>query len=49
VDEVRRKENQGLRAQGDARLVGTRYDWLRNATPWRRRTGGRSPPCATVY
>jgi transposase len=30
VDEVRRKENKALRAQGDERLVGTRYDWLRN-------------------
>ena len=32
VDEVRRKENKVLRAQGDDRLVGTRYDWLRNPT-----------------
>src|SRR6266581_3302570 len=30
VDEVRRKENKVLRAEGDDRLVGTRYDWLRN-------------------
>jgi transposase len=30
VDEVRRKENKALRAGGDDRLVGTRYDWLRN-------------------
>ena len=30
VDEVRRKENKALRAQGDDRLKGTRYDWLRN-------------------
>ena len=30
VDEVRRKENKTLKAQGDERLVGTRYDWLRN-------------------
>jgi transposase len=40
VDEVRRKENKALRAEGDQRLVGTRYDWLRNpvtmdATDWR--------------
>jgi transposase len=27
---VRRKENQRLRAAGDDRLTGTRYDWLRN-------------------
>ena len=32
VDEVRRKENKALRATGDERLVGTRYDWLRNPT-----------------
>jgi Transposase len=32
VDEVRRKENKSLRAKGDERLVGTRYDWLRNPT-----------------
>jgi len=30
VDDVRRKENKALRAQGDDRLVGTRYDWLEN-------------------
>jgi transposase len=30
VDDVRRKENKELRAQGDDRLVGTRYDWLEN-------------------
>jgi transposase len=30
VDQVRRKENKALRARGDDRLVGTRYDWLRN-------------------
>jgi hypothetical protein len=30
VDKVRRKENQRLRAAGDDRLTGTRYDWLRN-------------------
>ena len=30
VDEVRRKENRALRAGGDDRLKGTRYDWLRN-------------------
>ncbi len=32
VDQVRRKENKALRAQGDDRLVGTRYDWLQNPT-----------------
>ena len=28
VDKVRRRENKELRAEGDDRLVGTRYDWL---------------------
>src|SRR5687768_6355445 len=32
VDQVRRKENKTLRAAGDDRLAGTRYDWLRNPT-----------------
>jgi transposase len=32
VDQVRRKENKALRAEGDDRLVGTRYDWLRYPT-----------------
>ncbi len=30
VDRVRRQENKTLRAAGDDRLAGTRYDWLRN-------------------
>jgi len=30
VDKVRRKENKILRAAGDDRLTGTRYDWLRH-------------------
>ena len=30
LDEVRRKENKALRAQGDERLLGTRYLWLRS-------------------
>lgn len=30
VDKVRRQENKTLRATGDDRLAGTRYDWLRN-------------------
>lgn len=30
VDQVRRKENKTLRAAGDDRLAGTRYDWLKN-------------------
>jgi transposase len=32
VDKVRRKENKTLKAVGDGRLAGTRYDWLRNPT-----------------
>jgi len=30
VDQVRRAENKQLRAQGDERLVGSKYRWLRN-------------------
>jgi transposase len=30
VDLVRRRENRQLRAEGDDRLTGTRYDWLRH-------------------
>lgn len=30
VDRVRRRENKTLRAAGDDRLTGTRYDWLRH-------------------
>jgi transposase len=30
VDQVRRQEHRTLRAAGDDRLTGTRYDWLRN-------------------
>lgn len=30
VDQVRRAEHKSLRALGDNRLVGTKYDWLRN-------------------
>lgn len=30
VDLVRRRENKLLRASGDDRLTGTKYDWLRN-------------------
>jgi transposase len=30
VDQVRRQENKQLRADGDDRLVGTKYDWLRH-------------------
>jgi transposase len=30
VDQVRRRENKQLKARGDDRLAGTRYDWLRH-------------------
>lgn len=30
VDRVRRQENKHLRSDGDERLVGTKYQWLRN-------------------
>src|SRR5215831_13714939 len=30
VDQVRRQENKELRDEGDHRLVGTKYDWLRH-------------------
>jgi transposase len=30
VDQVRRKEHKALKAEGDERLTGTKYDWLRN-------------------
>ena len=30
VDRVRRRENKQLKAAGDDRLTGTRYDWLRH-------------------
>jgi transposase len=36
VDKVRRKENKVLKARGDDRLAGTRYDWLRNPTSMER-------------
>lgn len=32
VDQVRRAENKRLRAEGDDRLQGTRYQWLTNPT-----------------
>jgi len=39
VDLVRRRENKQLKASGDDRLVGTRYDWLRH--PARREPDDR--------
>ena len=32
VDQVRRREHRALKAEGDERLTGTKYDWLRNPT-----------------
>jgi transposase len=32
VDRVRRREHKELKAEGDDRLTGTKYDWLRNPT-----------------
>ena len=32
VDRVRRKEHKALKAEGDDRLTGTKYQWLRNPT-----------------
>ena len=32
VDRVRRREHKVLKAEGDERLTGTKYDWLRNPT-----------------
>jgi transposase len=36
VDKVRRAENKVLREQGDQRLVGTKYDWLRHPSGFSR-------------
>jgi transposase len=46
VDRVRRQENKQLRAAGDERLVGTKYDWLKGrdkfeAAQWREFCGLR--------
>lgn len=41
VDQVRRKEHKQLRAAGDDRLVGTRYDWLRNPANAKMEPGDR--------
>jgi transposase len=30
VDRIRRREQKGLKAEGDHRLTGTKYQWLRN-------------------
>jgi transposase len=37
VDKVRRAENKVLRAEDDDRLVGTKYDWLRNPGNFQRK------------
>ncbi len=38
VDRVRRAEQKTLKAAGDDRLTGTRYDWLRHPPGWSPRT-----------
>jgi len=48
VDLVRRRENQQLKAAGDDRLTGTRYDWLRHPAGWNRMTGSSLLLCATA-
>ncbi len=48
VDQVRRQENRTLRAAGDDRLAGTRYDWLRNPARMSQRIGKRSTNCETA-
>lgn len=35
VEKVRRQENKALRQEGDDRLVGTKYHWLRNPENFR--------------
>jgi hypothetical protein len=37
VDQVRRREHRQLKASGNDRLAGTRYDWLRHPGKWTRR------------
>jgi len=48
VDKMRRKENKTLKAAGDDRLAGTRYDWLRNPAPMEARTARNSPHSETA-
>lgn len=48
VDLVRRRENKQLRAAGDERLTGTRYDWLRHPRRWTPTTGASSPRSETA-
>jgi len=36
VDRVRRQENRILASEGDPRLIGTKYDWLRNPANFTR-------------
>ena len=41
VDQVRRAENKRLRAAGDERLSGTKYDWLRHPASFSEDAGAR--------
>ena len=36
VDQVRRREHKALKVEGDERLTGTKYDWLRNPASMER-------------
>src|SRR5438876_3098719 len=42
VDRVRRREHKALKAEGDERLTGTKYDWLRNPTSMDGKQIGRA-------
>jgi transposase len=48
VDLVRRRENKQLKAAGDDRLTGTRYDWLRHPARMNRTTVSSLRLCATA-
>jgi len=49
VDLVRRRENRQLRAAGDDRLTGTRYDWLRHPAKMEPADRSSSPRYATRF
>lgn len=48
VDKVRRREHKALKAEGDERLTGTKYDWLRNPQRWSGSSDGHLPNCGTA-
>src|SRR5204862_3184869 len=49
VDQVRRQENRQLRGEGDDRLVGSKYQWLRHPANFVAEHGGSSSPCERVH